>query len=571
MPFVQPKDTVSSLAAANGMSIGQFLAIPGNEKFKATGPNSYQGATNLIQPGDEYFLVTQSTQPTAIQNSGSATTSQGAGSSSNTGNTMAEIFAPDVQEQDPYYGTQEANLLESANAVVDENTIRENTRKRFQDEINAINAIYDQQLGAARKKGLQDIGSGTAIIARRGLAGSGRGQGIESSITQNNLDIEKAIQAERAASIAAVMSQADNLASQELTRQREAKEKGAAAYLDFLKTKEERVNASIQGIAASFLDQGVEDLTTIQPQIFDQVLANLKKAYGSTTVTKDKIISSFNEAKKNKDAEIAAAELEKAKLNPAFELSEGQARYAYDLKTGEYKKIAERAKTTTPKTGVTAGSNVGGNAFASDLDAIIGNTLATIPSKFGQEQFQSQISRARNDADKISTVAAVVLKGAPAQVKSDFGNQAIAVSSIDKAIKLIDEGTKTGIIKNGIQYTYNVFGKDFDPKLAAINSYITSAIQPYRSSITGAAWGDQEDQEYAQLFGSTKYSPEELKNRLVRIKDIMKNKSVVGLNAYVNPLDTYANPFQYTSTTPPLGTTTGSEQNNTNDPLGLFN
>lgn len=209
----------------------------------------------------------------------------------------------------------------------------------------------------------------------------------------------------------------------------------------------------------------------------------------------------------------------------------------------------QQTRLSSGGSGSGGGGGGGGsrNTFASDLDAIIGNTIATIPTKFGQEQFQAQISRARNDADKISTVASVVLKNQPAEVKRDYSNQAVAIKNIDKAIALLDEKTKTGVINNAAQYTFNLLGKDFDPNLTAINQYIISAIQPYRNSITGAAWGDQEDAEYQQLFGSTKYSPTELKNRLTRLKEIMKDKSVTSLNAFVNPLDVYNNPFSEVS------------------------
>lgn len=185
----------------------------------------------------------------------------------------------------------------------------------------------------------------------------------------------------------------------------------------------------------------------------------------------------------------------------------------------------------------------GGKTYATDLDAIIGATLSTIPTKFGQEQFQTQLNRTRNDADKVSLVASQVLKGQGTDVKRDFSNQSFAIKEVDKAIALLDEKIKTGAIKAVTQYVYNIFGKDFDPNLAKVNAYITSAIQPYRNSITGAAWGEQEDREYQQLFGSTKYSPSELRQRLVQIKEIMKDKSIAALNSFVNPLDTYTNPF----------------------------
>jgi len=181
--------------------------------------------------------------------------------------------------------------------------------------------------------------------------------------------------------------------------------------------------------------------------------------------------------------------------------------------------------------------------YGSDLEAVIGNTISIIPTKFGQEQFQSQLSRARNDGDKINLVASQVLKNQPSEVRLDFGNQAIAINSIDKAIALLDSGVETGVLNNAKQYAANFAGKDYDPALAQLNSLITSAIQPYRSSVTGAAWGTQEEAEYASLFGSTKYSPAELKQRLSTLKEGMKAKSSNALNAYVNPTGASENIF----------------------------
>ncbi len=217
----------------------------------------------------------------------------------------------------------------------------------------------------------------------------------------------------------------------------------------------------------------------------------------------------------------------------------GEGSTLYDPRTG--KAVYTAPKTYKPAVG--GGSSSPTGQFSSDLDAVIGNVLATIPSKFGQDTFSKQIARARNDADKIGTVAAVVLKNEAADTRKDFTQKKDAIKNVDKAIALLDKGLETGVINAGKQYVYNMFGKDYDKDLAAIGSYLTGAIQPYRNSITGAAWGDQEDQEYQTLFGSTKFSPEELKNRLQRVKEMMKDSTVGILNTYVNPVDTYANVF----------------------------
>jgi hypothetical protein len=190
------------------------------------------------------------------------------------------------------------------------------------------------------------------------------------------------------------------------------------------------------------------------------------------------------------------------------------------------------------------GSLIGsGGVYANDLDALIGAAVSVIPTKFGQEQFSQQIARSRDDGDKLSLIASQVLKNAPADVRKDFTNQSIALKQLNKAIEELDNGVQTGLLQNTSQYVAGVFGKDYDPKLQKVQSLITSAVQPYRTSITGAAWGAQEDKEYADLFGSTKYSPEALRGRLVNMVDTLKSKSSEGLNVYINPLGTYDNPF----------------------------
>lgn len=192
---------------------------------------------------------------------------------------------------------------------------------------------------------------------------------------------------------------------------------------------------------------------------------------------------------------------------------------------------------------INAAGTTSNGQYKSDLDALIGNAQMSIGTKFGQQAFANAIKSARTDADKIRTLATLALKNSPAPIREDFVKQSQSITSIDKAIEMLDTGVKTGVFQAGTQYTYNLAGKDYDPKLAKLNQQITSAIQPYRNSITGAAWGNQEDGEYQQLFGSTKYSPTELKQRLVGLKEIMKEKSITALSAEFDPFGTASNPY----------------------------
>lgn len=437
-------------------------------------------------------------------------------------------------EQDPIFSQYNNNLakLSRGEDIVDTEAIRQEKLTAVQDRINALNQVYAGELARVKQVGQGNIGSGTAILASRGLAGSGRGEAIRTGITDQNLAAEKAVESERLMAVQGILSGVENAAIEESRLRRESMLAGSKAYIENLKGQEERKSGYTTNLVGQLIAQGI-DPKTMSPEELNSIASKIG-------VKTNDILSKYQQA-------MYEQSLQEKPEEEYFNLSEGQSRYRINQETGEVEQIASVGKTYAPTAsgsgGGGASTTASGGQYSSDLDAIVGNTVATIPTKFGQEQFQAQLSKTRNDADKINLIGSVVLKNAPAPVKQDFSNQSIAVSNIDKAISEIDKGAKSGFINSKLQKGFNVLGKDYDPSLAAIAAYITSAVQPYRNSVTGAAWGSQEEAEYAQLFGSTSYSPQELKERLVRLKEIMKDKSAQGLNVFVNPMGTYDNPF----------------------------
>lgn len=414
--------------------------------------------------------------------------------------------------------------------------IFEEKRKLYQAEIDAVDRIYADKIKQARIEGQGRLGSSTAVQARSGLLGSDFGQAQTEKVMQGNRDIEDAYLNEKAVQINTILGKARQEALDEAKAKTEAKQAGIKSFVEYLTAQDTRKSQRLTNLAKSMIAQGL-DITKLTPQ----ELSQLQTSYGAT---KDEILSTFNTEKLA--SEKLKADLAKNQPDTSFTLSQGQERFVLDPKTGQYVKVASTAKTYAPSSTV----NTTGGQYANDLDAVIGATLATIPSKFGQQTFQSEIKRARNDGDKINLIASQVLKGASAEIRNDFSNQAIAMKQLDKAIAELDAGVKSGFLNSKAQYVAGVFGKDFDPKLQKVQGLITSAIQPYRASVTGAAWGTQEDAEYADLFGSTKYSPTELKNRLVNMKETLKSKSATALNTFVNPLGTYGNQFEIGSLAP---------------------
>lgn len=434
---------------------------------------------------------------------------------------------------------------------VDENQIKRDVLKQFQGQIDATKRSYSQLLGEVKQQSAGRLGEDTAMQSRRGLLGSDFGSAQTEKTRNLNYTNEERVRANEAAAISDIMALAQGAAREEIAAKRLAKQTGTENYLNYLSTAEERRNTKLTNLANALLLQNVDPTTLDKTQ-----LSTIAKDIGATEAD---IINSYLSSKQTQE-QADAERLAELQKDSRFTLSEGQREFYRDPVTGEVTQLASVGKTYAPRvSSPTGGFPSGSTPYANDLDAILGATISVIPSKFGQEQFQSQLSRARNDGDKINLIASQVLKNQPSEIKTDFAKQADAVTNIDKAIAAIDKGASTGVLQNAAQYTFNVFGKDFDPELAQINSYITSAIQPYRSSITGAAWGEQEDAEYAALFGSTKYSPPELRGRLVTLKEILKSKSSQGLNTFVNPLGTYDNPFQTGSLEPSQETFIGDD------------
>lgn len=428
----------------------------------------------------------------------------------------------------------------STQAPIDESAIARNQMRLFQTEIDATNKVYDQLYNQKVLEGTGRLGSQRAQSARGGLLGSDFGSAAQDTMTNYNSEITNSVQAERQAKIGSIMGKVRSAVADDIAAKRLARTQDADALIAYHANRKQTRQTNIDMISHSLLQQGLDPST---------MTSNELDAIGKEAgISAQDIITSYaqtKEAKASTDAETALktkkTEAEISKINADIAsgklISLGEGSTLYNTET---KETFKNPKTYAP---VSSGGASSGGKYNSDLDAVVGAATLLIPSKFGQENFNKQINSARSNQDKLNIVASQVLRGQSADLRNDFSNLKTSASEIKKAIAAIDEGVATGYLKNGAQYTANVFGRDFDPKLAKIKSHITAATQPYRNSVTGAAWGGQEDTEYASLFGSTKYAPTELRQRLETMVGIIENKQASYLNSAVNPLDFYDNQF----------------------------
>ncbi len=435
-------------------------------------------------------------------------------------------------------------------------SIQADLMKASQGEINQINQYAAQQIEALKPRQDERLRENAGVNTLTGLAGSTEANRTTEKTTTVNQKENDLVRAEAATKISNILTGVKTKALEMAQTEREQFRLDTESAA---KARTARIEEAVMN-AATLAASGVtyEGLQTTDPEAY-QALAEavggeeLLKAQFTLNRPQEDILDKKIEGGKYviayRNPLTGATRIESVDLglpaNYTKTIDAGNRILAIpDNWDGDPSKLLTINKGLTPgQVAAGLGGSSSSGAYSSDLDALIGTTESIIPSKFGQETFRKNIARARSEADKISLIASVVLGKADAATKTDFTNQAVGIKQIDKAIAMLDEGAKTGVLESGAQYAFNIVGKDFDPKLAQINQYLISAIQPYRNSVTGAAWGSQEDGEYQQLFGSTKYSPAELRQRLVGVKEVLASKSSTALGSYVNPMGFYGDPF----------------------------
>lgn len=136
-------------------------------------------------------------------------------------------------------------------ALVDENSIREDTRKRMQSSVDAINANYANLISQEQVQGQDRSGQTRAINARSGLSGSDFGQAQQEKTTQFNKGQVKALEDEKAAKVNSILLNIEDRASAEIqNRKNEALgtyQRDMAAY----EKAQESARADLKTLAGS--------------------------------------------------------------------------------------------------------------------------------------------------------------------------------------------------------------------------------------------------------------------------------------------------------------------------------
>jgi murein DD-endopeptidase MepM/ murein hydrolase activator NlpD len=226
---------------------------------------------------------------------------------------------------------QQAESQSLATGAVDEATIRANTERQFQQEIDALNAVYAQKKVELARQGQGRIGESTSIQARRGLIGSDFGSAQTENVRSYNQEILDTAEAERQVKEQAIRGKIRQSVVDEMAAKTSAKEQGATAYLEFLKGAVDRKTQTVSSVVANMISDGEE----YDDKSFNVIAGDLK----------------IKPAELKRQYNTAKAEAEAKSKGEEFTLNEGQIRYDSDGNV-----IAGTAKPTKPEV-----QSVGGN------------------------------------------------------------------------------------------------------------------------------------------------------------------------------------------------------------------
>lgn len=193
-------------------------------------------------------------------------------------------------------------------------------------------------------------------------------------------------------------------------------------------------------------------------------------------------------------------------------------------------RIYQKETYIAPTRGTGVGSGAAGtgpNGAVTDYDVLAGALSTSLGSVAAMDKFQSQWNAAKTDEQKLKVLTAYAKM--PPDIKKEVIQSNQASAALTDVQKLLDSGVQTGLLAAGQSYFANKTGTGADKKVEEIKARLTSALQQYRSNVTGAAWGDQEQAEYDALVGGVKFSPEDLANKVAIFKDILKQKSQTAL------------------------------------------
>lgn len=178
---------------------------------------------------------------------------------------------------------------------VDEESIRERIRRENQAQVDAINAIYNQQVGDQAIVNEGNLGSTRSINARSGLLGSDFGNTNMKNQQREGERAIGAINAERSLQIQGVYKEISKLAADEIASKKAEALGQADAYKNYLKDAQAKAREAAQILGTSGLS--FDELKTQNPE----AIQNIIKAGGYDEFTLAQVLNNAKKASEKID------------------------------------------------------------------------------------------------------------------------------------------------------------------------------------------------------------------------------------------------------------------------------
>lgn len=195
----------------------------------------------------------------------------------------------------------------------------------------------------------------------------------------------------------------------------------------------------------------------------------------------------------------------------------------------------------------------GGSKNQPYIDAFNAATAGTGSSTLGMEQ--STFNHYLQNGDLSGArkyIAQLALKSAPSDEQKSIVGRTGAVNAIDEIQGLLaqlkEKGVNTNLMTGGILAFNEKLGQTNDPDLSYISGRITTALQAYRRSMTGVAFGPGEAAEYKKILPDISNVDSLNEAKINAFRDSLNNFNRSALALYMGGTENYDSLFGPPST-----------------------
>lgn len=192
-----------------------------------------------------------------------------------------------TQSTEPTLASQFSDIDTTLPTPQEEEDIRLKTIEDVQNQIDNINQIYAGLISKEETAGAGRLGQQRSISARSGVLGGEFGAQAKKDVQEFNVQQIESLQAEKGAKIGAILSNAEDRASQKIQAERELATSNKQAFLQFQADQVAQARADVKDLAKSGIslaDLSDEEYTSLlsdtemSPVLFEATYnANLPK------------------------------------------------------------------------------------------------------------------------------------------------------------------------------------------------------------------------------------------------------------------------------------------------------